>query len=76
MTTPDLYPGSAYRRDYDRGWRSGRRGSGLESADMRGEPVAWYDGYQDAAAGRPKWHIATCTPAHGIHDGTGGCTLD
>lgn len=45
----------AYRVDYNRGWRAGGRGTGLEAADARGEPEAWYDGYHDRAAGRLKW---------------------
>lgn len=50
-----------YRRDYNRGWQSSARGGSLDAADSRGEPDAWYDGYMDMAAGRPKWHFATCT---------------
>lgn len=65
----------AYRRAYERGWRSGQRGAKLEGADRRGEPDAWYDGFHDHAAGRPKWHLATCRAPSGIHDGTAGCTL-
>ncbi len=56
---------SGYRKAYERGWRASARYamsssyqvfSPLERADMRGEPAAWYDGYLDMAAGRPKWH--------------------
>lgn len=44
-----------YRAAYDRGWRA--TPGALERADDRGEPGAWYDGYQDNAAGRPKWTL-------------------
>ena len=45
-----------YKRDYNRGWK--RRGSGvndLTSADRRGEPDAFYDGFSDRSIGMPKW---------------------
>lgn len=67
-------PPEGYDRDaYTRGWRASMYATGstvLDNADARGEPGAWYDGYFDAAAGREKWHLATC-PAH--HNGEGGC---
>jgi hypothetical protein len=52
-----------YRKAYERGWRTSMRmaDGALERADDRNEPDAWYDGYHDAAAGREKWHLATCT---------------
>lgn len=65
----------SYRRAYGRGWAASRRGSSLEAADHRGEPDAWYDGYHDQAADRPRWHLAWCRPTLGVHDGTGGCLL-
>jgi len=49
-----------YRAAYQRGWLAARRVGALERADDRGEPDAWYDGYLDNAAGREKWHLATC----------------
>jgi hypothetical protein len=60
------------RASYTRGWKAGHgEGSGyLDRADARREPDAWYDGYEDAAAGREKWHRLNCA-AH--HNGPGGC---
>lgn len=55
---------SVYRAAYERGWRASQRYglstsyqvlTPLERADMRGEFPAWYDGYHDHAADRPKW---------------------
>lgn len=48
--------GKEYRKDYNRGWGAGLRGSSsaLDNADIRREDDGWYDGYYDAAAGRPK----------------------
>jgi hypothetical protein len=47
-----------YNGHYRRGWASGNRGvGGLDRADSRREPEAWYDGYYDAAAGREKFHL-------------------
>lgn len=46
-----------YKGHYNRGWSAGTRGSGLEAADARNEPEAWYDGYMDASVGRPKWSL-------------------
>lgn len=48
---------AAYARDYANGFRVGEQGAegALESADSRGVSHAWYDGYHDAAASRPKW---------------------
>ena len=50
----------SYKKDYDRGWNASiqygkGKGSGLEGADDRGEPSAWYDGYYDHAADRDKY---------------------
>lgn len=61
----------AYRADYERGWLASKRAgqssnpdySPLESADLRGERDAWYDGYLDYAASREKWHLLNC-PDH------------
>lgn len=48
----------AYKKAYLRGWKSSSRfEGGLERADARGEPDAWYDGYMDNAAGRPRWTL-------------------
>lgn len=56
------------RHDYQRGWdasvRYGRNGnpgkrSALEAADTRGEPAAWYQGYEDHACDREKWASLT-----------------
>jgi hypothetical protein len=61
-----------YKAAYNRGWKAGNSGADfcLDNADGRGEPHAWYDGYHDAAACRPKWHLAHCG-AH--HNSDGGC---
>lgn len=46
-----------YDRDYANGWRASENytDGALERADARGVSHAWYDGYADSAAGRPKW---------------------
>lgn len=46
-----------YTRDYLSGWNASERGSegALERADDRNVSHAWYDGYHDNAAGRPKF---------------------
>lgn len=46
-----------YDRDYMGGWRASERCTegALERADQRGVSDAWYDGYHDVAAGRPRW---------------------
>lgn len=51
---------TAYRADYRRGWRAGGAWA-LERADARSEPDAWYDGYFDRAASRPRYHSEGCT---------------
>lgn len=41
-----------YRKQYNRGWLASQRpnhSTALERADDRGEPTAWYDGYEDYA---------------------------
>ncbi len=45
------------RKDYNRGWKSGMTGSltALERADARGECIAWYRGYTDAACDWDKY---------------------
>lgn len=55
-------PDPQYKIDYQRGWTASCRAanSTLDRADSRGEPRAWYDGYLDRAAGRPKWHTLHC----------------
>ena len=52
----------AYRRAYNAGWRYSTTSPNptLDHGDEKGAPEAWYDGYLDAAAGRDKWHLATC----------------
>lgn len=47
----------AYRLAYANGWIVGVRATegALERADARGVSHAWYDGYMDAATGRPRW---------------------
>lgn len=54
---------TAYRVDYRRGWRASAalRDGALERADIRNEPSAWYDGYFDYAASRPRYHSEGCT---------------
>lgn len=69
---PDQFRGLTkpeYTQNYQRGWNSGMRGSGLDRADARGEHNSWYDGYTDAAVGRPKFHSRDCSrgPA-GAHE--------
>jgi hypothetical protein len=51
-----------YRAAYLRGWRASDRyvvsrdgRTPVERADDRGEPHAWYDGFDDQLAGRSKW---------------------
>lgn len=73
----------ASRGHYQRGWKAGERGayaatstvSPMERADSRGEPGAWYQGYHDYAADRPKFHSLEC-PGTGDHYGEDGCTLE
>ena len=64
----------AYKRAYQRGWRTSQTttGGALDRADARGESAAWYDGYNDYAAGRRKWHMLYC-PRH--DNGPDGCGL-
>lgn len=54
MVDPDS---PRYATDYVAGWLVGERGAdgALDRADARNVSHAWYDGYHDAAAGRPKW---------------------
>jgi hypothetical protein len=49
-------------RDYRLGWNAYERGSqdALERADDRHVSREWYDGFFDAAAGRPKGHSKHC----------------
>lgn len=63
-----------YKADYERGWRYSARGSGgLDVADRRGwsRDEGWMDGYLDYAAGRDKWHYATCMDHTGPFEGHG-----
>lgn len=50
-----------YDRDYRAGFATGERCAegALERADARGVSHAWYDGYMDAATGRPRWTFRT-----------------
>lgn len=61
--TPDQL--AAYKADYNRGWKTSAQAAdgALSRADTRGEPHAWYDGYDDMATGRAKWHLLHC-PDH------------
>lgn len=67
---------AAYKRDYERGWRSSQGPNHmmvLERAD--GNPAttnAWYDGYEDYACGWPKWSSAPWNP----HDDDGNPIFD
>ena len=52
-----------YKANYNRGWRTdqgAKEFGGLERADARGEPDSWYEGYEDSAAHRNKWHSLYC----------------
>ena len=49
-----------YKASYNRGWRADRENKGpqaLDEAAARGEPHSWYDGYEDSAVHRKKWHF-------------------
>jgi hypothetical protein len=50
-----------YATAYRAGYKAGERGAegSLERADARGVSQAWYDGYLDAATGRPMWIYRT-----------------
>lgn len=50
-----------YARDYTNGWNVSENWTEgcLERADAREVSHAWYDGYHDSAAGRPKWTYRT-----------------
>ena len=50
-----------YVREYNNGWSAGRRGGESKAWGSAETSAAWDDGYLDAAAGRPKWHLAHCT---------------
>lgn len=70
---------SEYDGHYNRGYRASQSpGSGygpskLERADDRNEPKAWYDGYHDYAADRPKFHSRDCSASR--HGEDAGCSL-
>ena len=50
-----------YKRWYNKGWRySASPNANLDCAAAQTAPNAWYDGYQDYAASREKWHLAFC----------------
>lgn len=55
----------AYRKAYNRGWKSANTYGSLDRADAdgRSSDVAWMDGYLDNATGREKWHLLFC-PDH------------
>ena len=44
------------RRNYAAGYRTGQRGASLDRADADGRTArpGWIDGYEDAAASRPR----------------------
>jgi hypothetical protein len=45
-----------YKHWYHAGWRYSQSPSAsLDYGDRSGKPAAWFDGYFDLAAGRPKW---------------------
>jgi hypothetical protein len=72
---PPARGGKEYNGHYNRGWKASQGGganSALDRADSRREPDAWYDGYLDYAADRPKFHSRDCSAPD--HDGP-GCTL-
>ncbi|WP_431935818.1 hypothetical protein [Micromonospora sp. RP3T] len=57
-TTPPPDGAPALRvKDYQRGWDASRLygPDALDDADERGEPDAFYDGFEDHGNGRPKW---------------------
>lgn len=57
MSSREYVSSREYARDYVNGWNVSERCSdgALDRADLRGVSDAWYDGYHDSAAGRPKW---------------------
>lgn len=50
---------SWYIEEYNKGWQASRRGSTVAWESGR-TSHAYDDGYLDAAAGRPKWHLTHC----------------
>lgn len=52
-----------YRERYLAGWRYSMNVGSLDRPDQDGRSSddAWMDGYLDAATGRDKWHLPTCT---------------
>ena len=63
----------AYKRSYNRGWMAEQRDTdmgALGEADSRGEPDSWYEGFEDSAAQRRKWHSLHCRDHH---NDPGGC---
>ena len=46
-----------YTRDYRNGWDASENytDGALDRADIRNVSHAWYDGYADSSAGRPKY---------------------
>lgn len=49
-----------YIREYNAGWAAGRRGGDSSKWDSGYSSHAWDDGFLDAVAGRPKWHLTHC----------------
>jgi len=45
-----------YKKHYERGWRTSRRGTDGALDRANGEPMAWHNGYYDEGCGRSKWH--------------------
>lgn len=50
-----------YLRLYNAGWAAGSRGGSSKLWESGTSPHAWDDGYLDAVAQRPKWHLTFCT---------------
>lgn len=56
-----------YVSEYEKGWRTSRRGAYSRDWDNGTSSAAFDDGYLDGNAGRPKWHLTYCTD----HDNCG-----
>ena len=60
MLSLGILPGEAvdwYVREYNNGWQAARRSGDLDRSDTS---HAWDDGWLDANAVRPKWHLTWC----------------
>lgn len=49
-----------YIKEYNRGWAAGRSSGVNREWDSGMSSHSFDDGYLDAAAGRPKWHLTHC----------------